>query len=191
MKFTREQKQDAYKNLSPEIQDFVMLNETTEIIGNFLNTTSLNTEQSDVAYGELLCAMLNLQSLQEAMFSIAKLDNKNNGDFNELKENLEKNIFSKITEIQQKNIVESTSFRNEIETEQKNNEEENLNEELASFDEEMRNQIKAMRPARLASESVAGRPAREAASENLPIGEEKRGVIHNYIGSDPYREPLK
>ncbi len=96
MTFTREQKNTAYKKLSPEVQSFIMDNETTELIESYLKEVSLSEEQSNSADTDILCAMYGLQTLTEAINSIAKLSNKKMEDLSKLKTNLEENIFSKI-----------------------------------------------------------------------------------------------
>lgn len=99
MIFSREQRQAAYKKLSLEIQDFIMSNDTTELINDYLKKTSLSEEQSLTADSEILFAMLGLQTLSEAVSNIAKLVNKNVNDLSKLKTRLENNIFDKIKEM--------------------------------------------------------------------------------------------
>ena len=96
MTFTKEQIKLAYKNLSSEIQNFIMDNETTELIENNLKEVGLSEEQSVSADSEILYAMYGLQTSSEAMLNIAKLSNKNINELSQLKNNLENNIFSKI-----------------------------------------------------------------------------------------------
>ncbi len=96
MKFTKEQRNGAYKKLSPKAQDFIMENETTDLIENYLKESGLSEEQSNLADSEILYAMLGLQPLIDAISNIAKLSNKNINDFSKLKIDLENNIFSKI-----------------------------------------------------------------------------------------------
>lgn len=96
MKFTKEQKNTAYKKLSPEVQDFIMSNETTELIASYLKDINLSEEQIDLADSEILYAMFGLQTISDAINNIAKLSNKNVNDISRLKANLENNIFRKI-----------------------------------------------------------------------------------------------
>lgn len=169
MPFTREQKKEAYKKLPPEAQDFVMSNETTELIENLLKEAGLSEEQNVSADTEILYALYGLQPLAVAIANIANLSNKNVDDFSKLKSNLENNIFNKIPKNTEQNIeVEEKPVQN------------NIGED---FEQIILNQAKAMQPAR-------------SAPENLPTGEQKQEekpkVVHNYTGeSDPYREPLE
>src|SRR3989344_3670927 len=96
MTFPREQRQKAYKKLAPEIQDFIMSNETTELITNYLKEIGLTPEQENLADSEILYAMFDLQTLSNAIENIAKISNKNINDLSKLKDNLKSNIFSKI-----------------------------------------------------------------------------------------------
>lgn len=50
-----------------------------------------------------------------------------------------------------------------------------------SFEQIILNQARAMQPARQAPTNLP---------TNEPLAEEKPKAIHNYIGSDPYREPI-
>ena len=104
MSFTKEQKKEAYKKLSPEVQSFITDNETTELIGNYLKNSGLIGEQSDSADTEILNSMFGLQTLQEAISNIAKLSGKNINELSKLKSDLENNIFSKIPSIKNVNI---------------------------------------------------------------------------------------
>ena len=96
MIFTREQKQTAYKKLSPETQSFIMDTETAELITNYLKETTLSEEQSNLADSEILYAMFGLQTLDNTINNIAKLSNKNVDDLSKLKIKLQDKIFSKI-----------------------------------------------------------------------------------------------
>lgn len=172
MTFSRKQKIEAYKKLPPEVQDFVMSNETTELIENYLKETGLSEDQSISADSEILYAMYGLQTLSEAVENIAKLSGKNINDLVKLKKDLDNNIL--------KNIPQEKSTNNIGQ----------------SFEDIILNQARAMQPARLAGESgrVTSHEVRDTnkVPENLPTEQEKSKVIHNYIGDkDPYREPLQ
>lgn len=105
MKFTREQKRIAYKNLPSEVQNFIMDNETTGLVAGYLGELGLSEEQSNLADSEILYAMFGLQTLTEAIASIAKLIGKKEGDLYKLETDLGENIFSKI-------ILEKTDMKN-------------------------------------------------------------------------------
>lgn len=103
MIFTKEQKKEAYKKLSPEVQDFIMDPETTEIIDNLLTQVGLNDEQSILADSEILNAMYGLITLDDALKNISQITNKTEGDLSELKTKLVTNIFTKLDQIKIKN----------------------------------------------------------------------------------------
>jgi hypothetical protein len=173
MTFTREQKKEAYKKLSPEVQDFIMDNETTEIIGSFLKESGLSDEQFDYADSEILYAMFGLQTLTVAIDNIAKLSNKNRDELSGLKENLENSIFDKIVALGgNKNKIQVESA--EIQPGQ-NPPQNNVG---SDFEQIILNQARAMQPA--------------IPPENLPTSPEPQPkAINDYkSGDDPYREPI-
>jgi hypothetical protein len=191
MSFSREQKQEAYKKLTSEVQDFIMSSETTELIDNYLKEVTLSETQSNDADSEILFAMYGLQTLPEAIQNIAKLSNKNVSDLSKLQKNLEENIFSKI------NLSKLASDQEEKLTKVYKS-----NPLGKSFEETILNQAKGMMPARHASQGDAGGPARPADEDmrnevrstsyeereknNKPVS------VPNYSkGNDPYREPLQ
>lgn len=96
MKFTKEQKLKAYKNLSLDVQNFITYSETTELIETNLSDAGLNEDQAESADSEILYAMYGLQTLHEAIENIAKITNKKAGDLTKLESELQKNIFDKI-----------------------------------------------------------------------------------------------
>jgi hypothetical protein len=178
MKFTREQKKEAYQKLSPKIQDFVMDNETTELISSFFDEIGFSEEQSNDADLEILFTMYGMQTLSEAINSIANLSGKNAEQLAGLKVKLEDNIFKNIDKLKNEPVISETQQVEEIEpkletpTQPQNN-------VGNSFEQIILNQAKAMRP---------------AAPANLPTAdiEEKPKAIHNYVpGADPYREPIE
>jgi len=179
MTFTREQKKEAYKKLSPEVQDFVMSNETTELIENYLKEAGLSEEQSIDADSEILYAMYALQTLSDAINNISKLSSKNISDLSKLKTNLDNNIFKNIFKIM--NGPEETSE----ETTQKTPPQNNVG---TSFEQIILNQARAMQPA-VAKDSLGYGVAKPAVPANLPT-EEPPKAIHNYMSDDPYREPI-
>ena len=181
MVFTKEQKKEAYKKLSPEVQDFVMSNETTELIENYLKEADLSEEQSTDADSEILYAMYGLQTLSGAIENIAKLSGKNINDLSKLKTDLDNNIFKNIP-----NMVNRPEEKSE-ETTQKSSPQNNVGN---SFEQIILNQARAMQPAREAS-APENLPTADSATSYVEPQEEKK-VIHNYIGeNDPYREPLQ
>ena len=199
MTFTREQKKEAYKKLSPRVQDFIMDNETTELIDRFLKEVGISEEQSISADSEILITMYGLQSLLTTIDNIAKLSNRSVEQLSGLKENLENNILRKISEINANNnesqikSVESAPISNNEETSSYSG-----NNIGSDFEQIILNQAKAMQPAQ---ESSKQQVVSSKVPENLPIESSKESVvsskeeepkeIHNYTGeSDPYREPL-
>lgn len=183
MKFTPKQKREAYKKLVPEAQDFVMSDETTEIISNILNEIGLSEDQSIDADGEIFSSILGLQTLSDAISNIAQMSGKSVDELSELKEKLGEEIFSKIAEF------ESLSKETEPKEPENANEKPVLpqNKVGASFEQIILNQARAMQPARPAGEVPHNLPSEEAPSVQ---NEERK--IHNYTaGNDPYREPIE
>lgn len=116
MIFTREQKKQAYERLSPEVQDLIMDNETTELIAKYLNEVSLYPEQIDPADSEIFYAMHGLQTLTQAINNIAIISNKSVESLTGLKSKLEDRIFSKIREYggiseEEPDVVQTEKFR--------------------------------------------------------------------------------
>src|SRR3989338_3828920 len=96
MTLTLAQKKEAYRKLPPEVQNFIMDSETTDIISSDLNEIGLTTEQSDSADSEILYAMYGLQTLNTAIDNISKLSNKKRDSLSMLESNLKFDIFDKI-----------------------------------------------------------------------------------------------
>ena len=96
MTLTLAQKKEAYRKLPPEVQNFIMDSETTDIISSDLNEIGLTPEQSDSADSEILYAMYGLQTLSTAIDNISKLSNKKRDSLSMLESNLKMDIFDKI-----------------------------------------------------------------------------------------------
>ncbi len=117
MIYTKTQTREAYKKLSPEVQSFIMDNETTDLISNYINQSGLVGDQANLADSEILYAMYGLQTLAIAIENISKISGKSMSDLSKLKTNLENNIFSKIpqtTNPQAKNITIDKNLENKI-----------------------------------------------------------------------------
>jgi hypothetical protein len=124
MTFTRKQKQEALSKLSREVSDFIMSNEVSDLIEAALREAGLSETQSDSADTEILCAMLELQTLDEAITNIAKLSSKVPENFFKLKIDLKNNIFDKIDtykeigtqtvkrDVEEKRIIEKKKISN-------------------------------------------------------------------------------
>ena len=180
MSFTREQRQIAYKKLSSEVQDFVMSNETSELISNLLSESGLSEEQSNVADSEILDALFGLQTLTEAINNIAKLSEKNTESFSKLKTDLENNIFDQMP----KNTQGTSGVTPQTP--------EPPLKSYDSFEQTILRQAQAMRPARSASDNVAGGPATSAqAPSNLPGARPVEAPKSQPADTDPYREPIE
>jgi hypothetical protein len=107
-------------------------------------------------------------------------------------EDVEKNIFSKVADDMNFiwkviEVIDKESAANTEDTKQSEATQEETNETQEgsggsgvgqSFEDIILNQAKAMMPA-------------VEPPNNLPTEQEKPNVIHNYIGSDPYREPAE
>src|SRR5688572_33357372 len=98
MTFNREQKQVAYKKLPPEVRDFIMSNETANLIADSISKLGLSGDRAISADSEILYALLGLQTLSTAISNIAKLNNKNVGDLAIFTSEIENNLFSKYKE---------------------------------------------------------------------------------------------
>jgi signal recognition particle subunit SEC65 len=103
MRFTKEQKSAAYKKLHPDIQSIVMDPEVTELIEKNLLLAGLEDEQQDLGDSEILYTMYGLQTLDQAIDNISKISGRKIPDLTKLKNILDKEIFSKISEINSKN----------------------------------------------------------------------------------------
>lgn len=185
MTFTNTQIREAYKKLSPEVQNFIMDNETTDLITNHLGMAGLSEEQSTLADSEILYAMLGLQTLPDAISNIAKLSNKSLESLHRLKIDLENNIFVKIP------ISTLTQSKKE-EPEQRSAKPNNIGQ---SFEQIILNQARAMQkavpPNNLPIETEIETPIqRPIEREEVPQPNQNHEV-HNYSsGNDPYREPV-
>lgn len=196
MGYTKEKIRLSYEKLSPEIKNFIMSNDVLETIETHLKNAGLNENEAEQADSEIFYTLLGLQGPDVAIKNISTICRKEPGSFQSLKENLMADIFSKVS--------------SELFYEWKNSDSENdyqgvtKNSIGQSFERIILNQARAMQPARLASESVAGGPAREAGSgsqqpasssrvpDNLPTEDLKpKPAIPNYSGQDPYREPVE
>lgn len=177
--FNIEQKRNAFKKLSSEEKDFVMSENTTNTIEGILNQSGFNNEQSDMAHSEIFNALLNLQSLSQAIEKIALITGKQTDGLIKLQQDLEQNIFKDIQKIN----------RGEKNTEKVRDDQlsqANISTTLKTrtrmapvgFEEAILNQARAMRTA--------------IPPENLPTQNAEPHKIHNYTsGADPYREPTE
>jgi hypothetical protein len=197
MTFTREQIQNAYKKLPPEVQSFIMDTDTTELIEKYLKEVGLSEEQSNMADSEILYAMFGLQTLSVAIENIAKLSNKSIDSLSGLKAKLSNSVFNHIPQRTEVNPRETPQSNIGI-----------------SFEKIILNQAKAMQPARPADEAgrVTSYGVRDTKTEdrdkryeirdtrgnipgNLPVEKEVTPIskpqisVPNYSGNDPYREP--
>ena len=100
MKFTKDQKRIAYKKLSEQTQSFIGDSDTLDNISVFLEKNNINNEKADLADSEILYAMYGLQTLSEAIENIARISGKSVGELSNLKDNLQKDVFDKIREIE-------------------------------------------------------------------------------------------
>lgn len=178
MSFTPEQKKQAYKKLSPEVKDFVMSNETTDLISNYLEKYDLTEDQKNTADSEILYLMLGLQTLDQSINNIAKYCNKNPSDFDDLKTNVQNGILDEIEKLKVGEDLREYSEKNTVET--KDVEKFSPN----SYEQILINQAKAMRPVGIAPSNL---PTEETS------GVEERAIHHSigYTNSDPYREPAE
>ena len=169
MSFTLEQRKEAYRKLPPEVQDFIMSNDTTELITQLLGNAGLSGQQADSADSEVLYLMHGLQSLSDTMRNIAKTSGKDESAFAQLKTELNNKLLSKIPKGNenkggQPNIVEPKS--------------EPQVKPYDSFEQTILRQAMAMKPIQSAGTNTV--------SPQKPI-ETKQNVTSN----DPYREPIE
>lgn len=173
MKFTKEQRKTAYSKLPQEIQSFIIDNETTDLIAEYLQKIKLSEEQENSADSEVLYAMYGLQSLDQAITNIAELSGKQVSELGGLKSDLEENIFNKIKSLGGSNLAANSVVENKPKINQSN--------VGQSFEQIILNQARAMQPAR-APENLPG---------EKPVEERPKISVPNYSGgSDPYREPI-
>jgi hypothetical protein len=186
MKFTREQKKSAYQKLNVDTQDFIMSNETTELISSLLNEEKLSGDQSESADSEILSAMYGLQTLDQAIEEISKITNKQN--LSKLKSDLRNKVFDYIDELnslpQESVVVEEQTLKNtpEVKTEQTTL----VPTVLVDKQNDLPMVVTGERP----FDSAQGRP-----KTALSFEERKRLVpnipdnkVHYEGGVDPYRE---
>lgn len=170
---TKEQKREAYRKLPSEIQDFIMDNETTEIISACLKEVGLSEDQTNLADSEILYSMLGLQSFSVAMNNIAQIAKRPIESLLKLKSNLEDKIFNNIPKPQNGGNQKIEAVLPEKQSEVGND-----------FEQIILNQARAMQGAK-------------EAPDNLPTGESNTNTtdpnrtVHDYKeGNDPYREPI-
>lgn len=195
MPYTRTQKKEAYKQLPPEVQDFIMDNETTEKIAGLLKKAGLSEEQSDLADSEILYTLFGLQSPDTAIQNIADVCKRDISSFSELRANLDAEIFSRVTK-----DLEGL-WKNPKPPRQESAITSNPPNKLGeSFEQVILNQARGMMPAKPAEPAggimnhelgIMGK--KDQAPENLP-SEENSGPdisVPNYSKNDPYREPIE
>lgn len=184
--FTRSQKKEAFSKLAPTTKDFIMSNEVTEIIEKLLENAKLSDKQNIDADAQILYAMYGLQTLSQAINNIAEICGKNIEYFSKLKNDLGRDIFSKISN--ELNEVEQQMNEKEEDIEQENIGSDSIGQ---SFEKIILNQAKAMQPAKPAAAPTGGSMNYEVRSMEKKK-EEQPKIVHNYAqGNDPYREPLQ
>lgn len=193
MAFTREQKKEAYKKLSVQVQDFVMANETTDLIEQLLRKARVTETELDTVDNEIFCALLGLQTLSAAINKVAGITHINQHDLLELKDNLQKEIFNKKVESGNSEIYSETTEKESEKVETSG--EKPQNGVGQSFEQIILNQAKAMRSINEEGSSqqpVASSQEEKTAPENLPTENNESTKIHDYkTGADPYREPTE
>lgn len=191
MSYTRTQKKEAYSQLPPEVQNFIMDNETTDTISDLLKKAGVYEEQSDLADSEILNTLFGLQSPKTAVSNIAKICNKEISQLSGLEEDLNREVFSKVEkDLKGMWVNEKPPLPKEKVGQ--------TNTLGSSFEETILNQARGMMPAREvgSSQPLVGR---NQVPENLPTENnreqedtEKYQIPNrNYSGNDPYREPLE
>lgn len=187
MKPTKEQRKNAYSNLSDEAQFFIMSNETTDLISTALQESGFSEEQADQADSEILYAMYGLQSLDDAMKNIASLSQKPVESLAPLKSKLKENIFDKLEEIKKTSeprkessstnlpMVEAGEVAHEVPHVEMPNQEAGIKNQ--GVDQEA---------------SMEKAEAAPTAQPTEPLKPEAKPPANHYPGGkDPYREPIE
>ncbi len=180
---------EAIEKASPEIKNLMFSAELADKIGIIAEENKMEEEVAFKFIDEVGYVILDLKSKTSFFSSLTEIG-------------IDKSIASLIEkEVNEKIFSELDKIKNTENSQEKPKETKPQNNVGTSFEQIILNQAKAMQPARLASESVAGGPARPAGwvPQNLPTQEppkvqqeDKPKAIHNYIGeSDPYREPVE
>lgn len=190
-----------FSKLPQTMRDFISKGNWSGLLSNIARQFNLTEEKYTAIENEVLLVLIGLEPKEDFVENITRELGVDVNTAKWIEEDVERDIFSKVAN--EINAVwqaaDAGSEEEQGETEIVENVESDTSGEASggvggSFEQIILNQARAMQPARLASESVAGGPAREA-PDNLPTGEQNQSgqpkVIHNYINeSDPYREPL-
>ena len=171
---------ERIKILPDELKSFVLeekWREDAEKIGGEFN---LDEEKYAALENEIFLVLLCLEPRKDFVENIKKELGMDANDTTWIAEDVEKNIFSKVSD-------ELNAIENQIEENEKENVGEKETEPQSSgvggsFEQIILNQARAMQPA--------------IPPENLPTGEQKQNeppqtAVPDYRGSDPYREPVE
>ncbi len=175
MIFNRIQKQEAYKKLSTDVQDFIMSSETTELIENIINEAGLSTSEiKGIADSEILGVLLGLQTLDEAVKNLVQIEKNKLVDFSSLKSKLDNTIFSKLSKIKNTSLQET------------------------SVSPSTNSALKDAEVDKTSAEPIKSEPSVDnAATPSENKFEDRKSVVSvpNYSnydsGKDPYREPIE
>jgi hypothetical protein len=181
---------EQIEKLPTALKNFVLSNEWTKKLRVYLDNLQLEEWQKVSVENEVFLILMGFEEYANLPGNISENTEIDFGVAEKISEFVIKDILKPVADLVAKEFEKSeqtpsSSIGN-------------------SFERIILNQAKAMQPARLASESVAGGPAREAGSgsqqpapsslvpDNLPTEDLKpKPTTPNYSGQDPYREPVE
>lgn len=190
MTFTLTQKKEAYQKLSPEVQDFVMSNETAEFITAALSEAGLSGKQADLADSEILYAMYGLQTLDTAMNKISKLSGKKIEELSEFKSKLQENIFSKYKELGVVQEIAPAKEEPTVITQEAKTELSHTNLPMIEEGEVAHDVPHVEEKVVSSKQQVVREEPMQKAVQTTPPAQKTPPSTHYPGGVDPYREPL-
>lgn len=188
MLFTKEQKKDAYRKLSPEMQSFVLSTEVTESIESISRKNSLNSDQEDLFDTAVYERLLGLKTDQELSSELVTLLESTPEKIAEIMNDLESKIFIKLKDIKS-NITFKPNVRNDSPAQEVGQ----IEDTKGNSDNTIPNVIiSSTTKAVPVSEDLKVMPktALEQKIENQSNPDLSAMVKKHYPGQDPYREPI-
>lgn len=189
---------DAIEKSSPEIKNLMFSAELGDKIGIIAENNKLDEETAFKLFDEIGYIILDLKSKFSFFDSLVEIG-IDKDIANSITKETEVSIFSKLDAVKnnsnkptENNSQPLITDREEVPEQSEIKSTNNIGQ---SFEDIILNQARAMMPARPMDESgrVTSHESRDTnrIAENLPIKQDKPRAIHNYIGSDPYREPTE
>lgn len=181
MFFPNELKRNTYQKLSPEIQEFVMSGENSEIVSSLASKFELDTDQTDVLESETFQTMIGLESIEQMTSELKTSLGLPDEKIHELMNELKNHIFNQLEAI--KNNRERNVQDRFVQT--PTNLKPNSGEIPSNLPTEASAEEKILGTIGTPGEKLAWEQRKQIAASALPKGDEKK-----YNGVDPYREPL-